>query len=110
MTGPWWTRAKVGDKVVCIDRSRKRSETTYSVFKWLFWRKIRIGSVYTICGVDHLSSHSLDGCHIYLYLQEMPANVRYSAMYFKPVRKAGTAYGMSILRKALDTKPVKEDV
>lgn len=99
MTGAWWTRAKPGDKVVCVALPTRANEGEPCL-------AIETGKVYTICSVEiHQFLARCDGVGFSLTCLT-PFEI-FAADLFRPVERDRTERGMAILNKLL--VPAKED-
>lgn len=108
----WWERAYAGQKVVCVDDTvRDRPPPGYTFSGDL--DGLKAGAVYT---VRRIGADWLDG-EICVWLDEIfrpplegePEESGFSAFRFRPVQPKSTETGMKMIRKLLDSAPVKED-
>lgn len=98
----WIERAKVGDKVVCVDNESGRGGWVYPS------EEIAEGCIYTISDIFLNSRNGAVVFHFIGYERprassELGRKVGYGAYRFKPVIKS-TDKGMSVLRGLLNTK------
>ena len=106
----WWERAKAGDKVVCISAlsiSEQQRATRDGV------TVPQVGQVYTIRGSEPVKWFS----GVFFWLVEITnpphhsdgAEPNFHYEIFRPVQTKSTEEGMKMIRKLLDSVPVKED-
>lgn len=94
----WWKTAKVGDPVVCVD------DDWHGPY---FKGQPVIGQVLVIHDMIVVERLSHDGCPVFLNFKGSEGG--YNAICFRPVQPKSTETGMKMIRKLLDSVPVKED-
>lgn len=92
----WYKYAKPGDKVVCITVGGRHADI------------IKVGDTYTIREIFEAPSPYNLICAIGIELAEVP-RWGHSAFIFRPLAKATTEKGMSMLNDILKGQPVKEN-
>jgi hypothetical protein len=95
----WASRAKVGDKIVCVMRISPRN-----YLRELHPNPPKFGNLYTITNIKVTNTGS-----IYFALAECGGSpAHFYARGFRPVQTKSTEAGMSILRALLNTKQLVE--
>ena len=105
MTGAWWTRAKPGDKVVCVDDR----EDAYTVPSVVWYRDsldgLTAGTVYTVRAIARSPNPYHDWFIVQLVEITRPHDEwgegGYHVNRFRPVERDRTERGMAILNKLL---------
>ena len=117
MNGAWWTRAKPGDRIVCVD-AVPGADCSAVIFKaWDEGRLLQLGRVYTIVEV-HVMDNPFEGCAIGFVVAEIDSRFICNALCFRPVERDRTARGMAALNRLLrparapapSVAPSREDV
>jgi len=101
----WWHKAKVGDKIVCIDDEWDGFQTLNGILIKLPAPKLN--EICTIVGMGADPVENFRGCDIYVSLKEYGG--AFTVLSFRPVEENRTERGMKILRKILKTTKQTED-
>ena len=96
----WWKWARAGDKVVCVKLASKCSMAN------AFKQPLEVGKLYVIDGLDIRDFMNSTG-GVAFHLQGLRGY--YSPTLFRPVQPKSIETGMKMIRKLLDSVPVKED-
>lgn len=95
----WWKKAKVGDKVVCINDELPANT-------WHQQHMPKVGQIYSIQEVDLVAYPG--GPQLVMVRIDSSSRL-WGVGRFRPVEPKSTETGFAIIRKILDRAPVKED-
>lgn len=100
----WWKTAKPGDKVVCVCEDHDRV--------------LRVGEVYVLSEIRYIPNcvdgmtGKPDGTEFGVRVVGVPNRTKgayFKPTRFRPVQTKSTETGMAILKRILNSAPVRED-